>query len=66
MKADSRIAKQYRDDDGYWIHLVTGFADKGNDPLQPTHVIVESTKRDAVARMSDVDVCKCHECIGPR
>lgn len=53
------VQREYRDSDGYWIELRTGYQ-CGDDP--GTHGIVEDTKTRAYSRLRSVIPCACDEC----
>lgn len=53
------IQEEYRDSDGYWIYLKPGWQN-GNDP--GTHGIVEGTRREAYATLTNAKPCECADC----
>jgi hypothetical protein len=55
------IQEEYRDSDGYWIHLRPGYR-SGQDPVGCQHSIVEDTKREAYSWLSNVRPCDCDDC----
>jgi hypothetical protein len=55
---DRRIESEEKDDDGYWIYLRPGWKLAGEE----THAIVEETRKEARAKLSDVVKCNCPEC----
>jgi hypothetical protein len=57
MKREA-IQRQERDEDGYWIYLKSGWCDAENPNC---HVIVESTKREALAHRAMR--CQCNNCL---
>lgn len=65
IQQDPRVLEAWSElgtDDGYWVMLKAGFADKGFDPWQPAHTIHEWTIRKVLERMRDVEPCSCKEC----
>lgn len=56
MRQRDLIRDEYRDSDGYWITLIHGYQYDGR------HTIHESTKRDALACLRDVETCQCEQC----
>jgi hypothetical protein len=58
MRRKRLIAQEYRDSDGYWINLHYGWRVRGD-----AHSIVENTKREAYAKLADVVMCSCDECL---
>ena len=55
---DARIESEYKDSDGYWINLKSGWILPG----EWTHGIVENTKRQAHRKLRQVVPCDCAEC----
>lgn len=51
IRKDPRVHLAYRDNDGFWIELASGFADVVFDPHQPTFTIAENDWPAAAARM---------------
>jgi hypothetical protein len=56
MKVADKIAREYRDSDGYWIELAPGW--KTDD----CHTIHEDTRRSALAKLRLVRPCDCAQC----
>lgn len=54
-----RIAAEWRDEDGYWVELKSGWQDTYN----PTcHTITENTKAEAHDKAKDSVPCDCRCC----
>jgi hypothetical protein len=56
------IKSEWQESGTYVIELKTGYHN-GSDPLQPEHLIMEDSRREAHARLSRVRVCKCRYCV---
>jgi hypothetical protein len=55
----SRICAEWRDEDGYWIELKSGWQDNSN----PTcHTITEDTKIEAYYKLRGSVPCDCEQC----
>lgn len=50
------VSNEWKDSDGYWMLLYTGFQIDG------AHAIHESSRTAASARVRDVRPCKCIDC----
>ena len=59
MSKPSVVAREERDEDGFWIYLKDGWQD-GSNP--GSHTIVEDTRRAALAKLLDVIPCTCPQC----
>lgn len=57
MIKKNRIEDQWRDDDGYWIALKSGWQDSETPQC---HTIVEGTRREAFQHK--VIACDCKDC----
>lgn len=63
VKLADKIQEQWRDEDGYWIALKSGWQDRYN----PTcHTIHEDSKREVVSIARDAIPCNCRECQNDR
>lgn len=60
LNKKKHIAKEWLDEDGYWVELKSGFK-CGNDPLGVVHTIHEDTKKQAY--MQGVMQCHCPACV---
>lgn len=49
------------DDDGWWLYYNPGWK-SSNDPVAPTHLEHEDTKREVIALAKEAMKCDCDEC----
>lgn len=54
------IQQEYQEEGQYWIELRPGYQN-GADP--GTHAIVEDTKKLAYAKLDQVILCDCPDCL---
>jgi hypothetical protein len=62
VKADPRVRDAYRDSDGWWIELRSGWRNAYDEPIGALHGIHEDTLRAALDRMPYVAPCDCADC----
>jgi hypothetical protein len=58
-----RIAAEWRDEDGYWIELKSGWQDNFNPGC---HTITEDTRKEARYKLRASVPCDCRECRTPK
>ena len=63
---DRRIANIYKDRDGWWMELNTGWAfDPAEKPYGGQHTTSERTKRELMKWRKQIKPCHCVSCSEP-
>jgi hypothetical protein len=58
-----RIQEQWKDEDGYWIALKSGWGVLGDPGF---HTIHEDTKKEAMSIAADSIPCDCRDCLADK